>query len=164
MLWPRPLPFTSLILCVPLFLVLLLFLHPGHTCGHFLRFSLCMFFLGDVFHLQASTYYHVSVGSYCHTSNCLLDFSTCPSYYYLKLKISQIEFIFPPKLFIFCSTNFKPQGHCLSANYTIPSVVKVYDSFRWTLNPIYSVPFTTILILALIPDTWTMEINLLKYF
>ena len=69
------------------------------TFPKILRF--CIFSLGDIFHFQASAYDYISVGSHCHTSSCLLDFSTCSSYYYLKLRISRVDFISPPKLFIF---------------------------------------------------------------
>lgn len=40
--------------------------------------------------LQGFSYDHLSARSHCSTSNCLLDVSTCLSYYYLKLKICQI--------------------------------------------------------------------------
>lgn len=43
-----------------------------------------------------------------------------------------------PKLFIFCSTNFTPPGHCPSINSNTQSVIKVYDSFRSTLYSTYS--------------------------
>lgn len=105
MLWPLSSPCTSLILCASVSLAI----SPSrlHIWTSFLRFSLCVFFLGVVFHLQG--YDHISAGSHYHTSSCLLDFFTFPSCYYLNLKISQIEFMPPPKLFIFYFTNFKLQ-------------------------------------------------------